>query len=128
MNIPFDWRQQLRESYPKRKGHQNWQQCGERIARHLKNGESWDEMLIGAKNYRKLCAEENTEPCYISQATTFYGPKMLWTEYQEMDDCSNAPSLDDKAQDVGLTRADGESDEHLSGRIGIAMTRKAYAI
>lgn len=34
--------------------------------------------------------------------------------------------LDDEAADLGLTRQDGESDESLKRRIGIAQTMKAY--
>lgn len=118
----------LRDAYPKRKGDQGWGAVRRQIPRHIENGESWEEMIRGAHNYRKFCAENQEDTRFIKQARTFYGPDLWWHEWQEMPDDSNDISLDDEAETLGLTRGDGEDDESLKRRIGIAETMRQYNI
>lgn len=123
--LPKDWRKQISAVYPKRNG-QGWINAGTKIAEHLANGESFDEMLRGADNYRKCCAEEGTEPQYIRMAQTFFGPNMWWLEFQENESVENELTLDDKAAEYDIIRQEDEDDTSLKTRIGVAMTRKQY--
>ena len=120
--LPNDWRQQLMKVYPKRKG-QGWVKAGKQIEKHLANGEDFEEMLRGADNYRRHCAESGE---FVRMAQTFFGPNMWWLEFEDDDTAENAITLDDTAKDCGLVRAEGESDESLSRRIGIAQTKRLY--
>lgn len=119
---------ELRQAYPKRKGDNGWVECRNRIDTHLENGESWEEMLRGAHNYRKFCAENQEDTRFIKQARTFFGPNMWWLEWQEMPDDENTVSVDDEAEKLGLVRGEGEDDESLKRRIGIAQTMLQYNI
>ena len=120
--LPPDWRKQLQAVYPKRKG-QGWIKAGKQLEKHLENGESWDAILRGSDNYRRHCAASGE---FVRMAQTFFGPNMWWLEFQDDDTESNELTLDDTAKDCGLTRADGESDESLKRRIGIAQTKRLY--
>jgi hypothetical protein len=122
MELPKDWRQQLQKVYPKRRG-QGWVNAGKQIAKQLVSGESFEEMLIGADNYRRHCAVTGE---FVRMAQTFFGPNMWWTEYLDDEDCINEVTIDDQARDVGLVRQDGESDDHLKRRIGVAQTEAMY--
>lgn len=122
--LPEDWRQQLLKVYPKRNG-QGWQNAKRQILKHLENGESFEEMLRGADNYRKHIALSGE---FVRMAQTFFGPNLWWLEFQEDDEISNEFTLDDDAAQYGLTRADGESDESLRRRVGTAQTKKQYGI
>ncbi len=98
--------------------------AGKQIAKHLDNGESFEEMLKGADNYRRYIAESGE---FVRMAQTFFGPNMWWLEYDDAD-CSNEITLDDKAKDHGITRQPNESDSDLNSRIGVAMTKQQYGI
>ncbi len=121
--IPKDWRQQLQAVYPRRRG-QGWIMAGKQIAKHLDNGESFDEMLKGADNYRRYIAESGE---FVRMSKTFFGPNMWWLEYDDAD-CSNEVTLEDTASDCGLTRAENETDESLKRRIGVAITKREYGL
>ena len=121
--IPKDWQKQLSTAYPKRKG-QGWVKTGQQIEKHIKDGQDFDEMLIGANNYRKHCA---TSGEFVRMAQTFFGPNLWWLEFQDDDDDTNEITLDDTARDCGLERQEGEGDESLTRRIGISMTNRKYA-
>ena len=123
MKCPPDWRQQLREAYPKRQG-QGWTNVGKQIHKHIENGESWDEMLAGANAYRRYIAQTETEPAFIKMAATFFGPGLWWLEYDE--DEGNEITLDDQANEFNLIRQENENDESLKARIGVAMTKRQY--
>lgn len=124
MELPKDWRQQLLKAYPKRNG-QGWMRAKAQIERHLQNGESWDEMVLGANNYRKHIAVSGE---FVRMAQTFFGPNMWWLEFLESENCSNEITLDDEAGEYGLVRGDGESDESLKKRIGTAQTKSKYGL
>ena len=119
--LPTDWRQQLSKVYPKRNG-QGWVNAKRQILVHLKEGESWEEMLLGADNYRKYIVESGE---FVRMAQTFFGPNMWWTEFQESVG-ENEITLDDTAKDLNLERQENESDASLNSRIGIAQTNKLY--
>ena len=125
MKLPPDWRKQLQAVYPKRNG-QGWIKAGEKIEEHLANGESFEEMLRGADNYRKCCAKEGTEPQYIRMAQTFFGPNMWWLEFMELEDAENELTLDDEAAEYGIQRQENEGDDSLKVRLGVAMTKRQY--
>jgi hypothetical protein len=120
--LPQDWRQQLSKVYPKRNG-QGWQNAKRQIIKHLEEGESFEEMLTGADNYRRHIAESGE---FVRMAQTFFGPAMFWTEFQESVVAENEVTLDDEAGDLGLKRGPNESDESLKTRIGIAQTKALY--
>ena len=120
--LPTDWRQQLSKVYPKRNG-QGWVNAKRQILKHLSEGEDFEEMLLGADNYRKYIAESGE---FVRMAQTFFGPQMFWTEFQELVVTENEITLDDTAKELGLERQENESDESLNGRIGIAQTKKLY--
>jgi hypothetical protein len=122
MSLPPDWRKQLQAVYPKRNG-QGWVKAGQQIQKHLQDGESFDDMLIGADNYRKHCAVSGE---FVRMAQTFFGPNMWWLEFMEFEDEKNELTLDDKAAEYGLKRQDGEDDNSLNTRLGVAMTREKY--
>ena len=109
---PKDWRKQISAVYPKRNG-QGWIKTGEQIAKHLADGESFEEMLLGADNYRKCCAVEETEPRFIKMAQTFFGPNMWWLEFLECETAENELTLDDKAAEYDIKRQEGEDDASL---------------
>ncbi len=119
--LPPDWFEQLRAAYPRRKG-QGWVAAKRQILKHLDNGESFDEILKGTHCYRRYIAESGE---FVRMARTHFGPQMFWLEFDD-DDCSNEITLDDTAGDCGLTRAEGEDNESLNKRIGIAQTKAMY--
>ncbi len=119
--LPPNWRQQLQAVYPRRRG-QGWVMAGKQIAKHLDNGESFEDMLRGADNYRRYIAESGE---FIRMAKTFFGPQMFWLEFDD-DDCTNEITLDDTAKDAGIERQPNESDESLKQRIGISQTNSMY--
>lgn len=124
MDLPEDWRQQLLRAYPKRSG-QGWVRAGQQIERHLQNGESWDEMLVGANNYRKHCARSGE---FVRMAQTFFGPNMWWLEFQDDTEAENVITLDDECAAFNIARQPGESDEALKVRLGTAQTKAKYGI
>ena len=122
--LPDDWQKQLSAVYPKRKG-QGWQNAKRQILQHLKNGESFDEMLRGSDNYRKHIAVSGE---FVRMAQTFFGPNMWWLEFLDDEEVENEYTLDDEASKYGLTRGENESDESLKRRIGTAQTKRQYGI
>jgi hypothetical protein len=62
------------ELYPKRPNN-NRAEAWEAWSARLKTGESEAEMLAGTKTYAAWVTATNTEPKYVKQAATFYGPK-----------------------------------------------------
>lgn len=121
-NLPPDWRDQLKAVYPKRKG-QGWLEAKKQILKHLKNGESFEEMLQGAKNYRRHVALTGE---HVRMAQTFFGPTMWWTEFLDDEDTTNELTLDDQCREYGIERQPKESDTKLKKRLGIAMTNRMY--
>ena len=121
--LPEDWKQQIKNAYPKRQG-QGWKLAFQKIEAHVKNGEKFSEILKGANSYRCYCIENEIEPQFIKMAVTFFGPGEWWNEYDEVEE--NVMTLDDEAGKLGIARQEGESDESLKRRIGIAQTMKAY--
>ncbi len=128
MALPKDWEQQIRAAYPKRTGGQGWGHVRKRIPQLVKQGEAFENILAGTKRYaalQKAIGNEGTP--YVMQARTFYGPGEWWCEEYELPtDGSVELSLDQEAFQYGLTRAEGEDDESLSKRLGIAMTNARY--
>lgn len=122
--LPKDWKQQIRDAYPKRQG-QGWKLAFEKIQVHIKNGADFFEMVKGANSYRCYCIENEIEPQYIKMACTFFGPGEWWLEYDELVE-ENALSLDDKASKLGLTRQSGENDESLQRRMVTAEMLVKY--
>lgn len=120
--LPSDWRKQLQAVYPKRRG-QGWADAGRKIEKHLKDGASFEEMVRGADNYRRHCAQTGE---FVRMAKTFFGPDMWWEEFLDDDDVTNELTLDDEGKQYGLVRQPGEEDESFKRRIGVAMTRKMY--
>ena len=124
--LPKDWQKQIKDAYPKRQG-QGWKLAFQKIQAHIKNGHDFEDILKGANNYRKYCAENEIDSQYIKMAVTFFGPGEWWNEYDEVQ-VANELTLDDIASSLGLTRQSGESDESLKRRIGNAQTLKQYGM
>ena len=122
--LPHDWQKLIKLAYPKRRG-QGWKIAFEKIEKHVEDGHTFEDILKGADNYRRYCAENEIEAKYIKMASTFFGPGEWFYEYDDLDE-SNELTLDDMASSLGLTRQEGETDDHLKMRIGHAQTMKAY--
>lgn len=72
----------VRPHYPARSGHQKWKEAQARFVAHRKKGQPLDDIIAGVKGYAAHCVSTGiagTER--VSQATTFFGPGMLWTEW-----------------------------------------------
>ena len=119
--LPPDWKQQLLKVYPKRQG-QGWVNTEKWITKHLEAGEDFEAMLSGANSYRRYIA---TSGEFVKMAQTFFGPSKFWLEFDD-EDCANEVTLDDEAQQFDIKRQQGEGDEHLKKRLGVAMTKKQY--
>ena len=126
--LPPDWLQQIREAYPKRIGGQGWGHVKKRVPALIKVGESFDDMLEGCEGYSRMLKDTGkygTE--FVMQARTFFGPGEWWLETYDLLARDYVKTLDEKASDVGLVRSDGEPDESLQKRIGIAQTKAIYS-
>lgn len=71
--------QSFKKVYPKRTGAQPWSRAKRAFLARLKNGDTSEQMLDGAKRYARYCEETdilNTE--YVMQAATFLGPERMF--------------------------------------------------
>jgi hypothetical protein len=126
--LPEDWLDQIRQHYPKRAGGHGWGHLKKRIPELIRVGHDFEEMLEGVKRYAALqLAIGNVGTPYVMQARTFFGPGEWWLEdYDLPTDGSVELTLDQQAEQYGITRQEGEGDESLKKRLGIAMTMKKY--
>ena len=127
--LPTNWLNQIRDAYPKRIGGQGWGHVKKRIPALIKAGERFDDMLNGCEGYSRMLKDTGkygTE--FVMQARTFFGPGEWWLEEYSFSEGEYVKSLDDKATEVGLTRAPNETDESLEKRIGTAETKQRYGI
>ena len=127
--LPTDFLDQIKAVYPKRVGGQGYGHVKKRIPQLIQAGETWEGLLEGAKRYAALMdATGQTRTPYVMQARTFYGPGEWWLEdYELPTDGSVQLTLDQEAAQHDLIRQDGESDESLKRRMGVAMTKARYA-
>ena len=128
--LPDGWLKVIRAAYPKRTGGQGWGHLKTRIPTLVADGECFADLLDGAKKYAALMnATGQTGTLYVMQARTFYGPGEWWLEdYDLPRDGSVELSLDQQAEQYGLARGQGESDDSLRSRVGTAVTKKQYGL
>ena len=127
--LPPDWLPQIKAAYPMRKGAYGWYD----LKRHMKAriaDFSWDDIIEGTKRFRKFAVEDEIwGTCFVMQPVKFYGRGCYFTEDWATDIAASPQmTLDAEAEDYGLVRADGESDESLKHRLGIAQTMKIHKI
>ena len=124
--LPDDWLEQIKQHYPKRKGSYGWWE----LERHVKarlNQFTWEQIDKGTRRYRNFAILEDIYgTSFVMQPIRFYGTGCYFMEDWQTEIESAQLNVDDTAQEHGLTRAEGESDESLNKRIGIAQTRKLY--
>ena len=126
MSLPPDWLKQIRDVYPKRTGGQGWGNVKRLVPALIERGESFEDLLDGAERYGEYCRTTNEK--YVRMAQTFFGPGEWWLEdYDIPRDGSVELTLDQEAEGYSLKRQDGESDDSLRRRLGIAMTNQRYA-
>ncbi len=84
-HFPDDWLAQIKEHYPRRKGGYGWYDLERHInARSAKF--TWDEMIAGAKRYRKFAISESIYGTpYVMQPARFFGRCCYFTEPWETD-------------------------------------------
>ncbi len=124
--LPSDWLKQIRAVYPRRNNGQGWGNVKKLVPELIKKGESFEDLLDGAKRYGEFCAATNEK--YVRMAQTFFGPGEWWLEdYDIPRDGSVELTMDQQAEDLGIKRQPGESDESFSHRFGIAQTQRMYA-
>lgn len=125
--LPSDWLKQIQKAYPRRTGGQGWGYVKRRIPELIKKGETFEDLLAGAQQYGDLCRATNEK--FVRMARTFYGPDEWWLEdYELPSDGSVELTVDQEAELCGLQRQNGETDEQLMHRIGVAQTNKKYGI
>jgi hypothetical protein len=125
--LPDDYMKQLQSVYPKRHGGQGWRKVRtELIPKLIKEGVTFEDLLEAAKGYGDYCRATNDQ--YVRMAQTFFGPGGWWEEeYDIPTDGSVELTLDQEATKYGIMRQEGEDDESLRNRVGIAMTKQRYA-
>lgn len=108
--------------YPKRPGNSKADAFKQWKAR-IKGGATPEEMINGVIAYAKYCRIERTEPNYVKQAATFFGPgkhyEADWSPARRAEDRGlpplhmrgSAPDLDAQRQ-----RASDEAKAKLTGR------------
>ena len=90
---------------------------------------TWDEIIDGTKRFRKFAIEDEIwGTCFVMQPVRFYGRGCFFTEDWATESAPATVTLDLQAEKYAIVRADGESDESMKGRIGVAQTRKIYNI
>lgn len=83
--LPEDWFDQIRKAYPKRSGGQGWGHVRKIVPRLIENGESFEDLLDGAKRYATFMRATSQERSpYVMQARTFFGPGEWWMEEYEL--------------------------------------------
>ena len=81
MDLPDDWLGQIREVYPRRPGGQGWGTVKRLVPALVKQGNDFEDILKGAKEYGDLCRMEKTEGGpFVRMAQTFFGPGEWWME------------------------------------------------
>ncbi len=127
-SLPSDWLDQIRRAYPKRVGGQGWGHLRKRVPALIQQGESFESLLDGVRRYAALMKATGQEKTpYVKQACTFFGPGEWWLEdYDLPDDGSVQLTVDQEAEKYGLQRQEGESDESLRRRVGVAQTKAMY--
>lgn len=123
--LPSDWLEQIKSVYPRRSGGQGWGYVKRRIPDLVEQGHTFAELFEGAKEYGEYCRATNNK--YVRMARTFFGPDEWWLEdYDIPRDGSAELTLDQEAEEYDLVRQEGESDESLKQRLGIAVTKRMY--
>tara|TARA_B100000315_G_scaffold228300_1_gene236895 strand:+ start:237 stop:926 length:690 start_codon:yes stop_codon:yes gene_type:complete len=70
------------QKYPSRKPHSNPKKPAlKKFTAAVKNGTEPEAIILGAENYAKYVQQENIEPKYVKQATTFLNQN-CWEEFQ----------------------------------------------
>lgn len=77
---PMQWAD-IRVHYPARVGSQDWRRALVAANARIREGDSWDDLLAGAKRYAAFCkatGKAGTE--YVMQAARFFGPSRAYAE------------------------------------------------
>lgn len=93
---------QFRFAYPPRAGAQPWRRAIAAIRTRLQEGDSWADIIDGAKRYRAFCeatGKVNTE--YVMQVATFVGPER---HYMAQWTLPATPAADESPEQQALRR------------------------
>jgi hypothetical protein len=78
--------EKLKAVGPRRRGSHVWKAVERQIARHLTDGEDFEQMVLGWQNYARHCRQTGSDGTeFVMMARTFFGRDMHWQEWAEMD-------------------------------------------
>jgi hypothetical protein len=78
--------EKLKAVGPRRRGSHVWKAVERQIARHLIDGEDFEQMVLGWQNYARHCKQTGSDGTeFVMMARTFFGRDMHWQEWAEMD-------------------------------------------
>ncbi len=78
--------EKLKAVGPTRRGSHVWKAVERLIARHLSDGEDFEQMVLGWQNYARHCRQTGSEGTeFVMMARTFFGRDLHWQERAEMD-------------------------------------------
>ena len=106
--LPDDYMDHLKAVYPHRRNGQGWGYVKKRVPELIKEGNTWDDILAGAKSYGDFCRATKEE--YVRMARTFYGPDEWWQEDYALPERKynkpQEPSTSEKNADIIKFNAD----------------------
>ncbi len=92
---------EFKEAYPERSGAQPWPRALKTIRARLKEGDTWDAILAGARRYADYCDSiDRTGTEFVLQAATFCGPDKHYLELWKPP-ATKSERLQDKNIDAG---------------------------
>lgn len=113
--LPEDWFEQIRSSYPRRDGGQGWPIARRKIEGALAGGAEFGRILAGTRNYASYCKRTGKVGTEMTmQAQRFFGPGLYWDEYADIDGRSPQQiaqdakweGLERRAKALGFTTVD----------------------
>jgi len=114
--LPNDWLKQLKLVYPKRGAGQGWGKVKKLVHILIEDGESWEDILAGAKRYGDYCRATNEQ--YVRMAQTFYGPDEWWQEDYELPG-SNSKGMPKEITDQERAEDKRKADKELANYLKV---------
>ncbi len=107
--------EKLKAVGPTRRGSHVWKAVERLVARHIADGEDFEQMVLGWQNYARHCRQTGSEGTeFVMMARTFFGRDMHWLEWAELDLRTPAQvaqdtkwaALEDRARALGFNTVD----------------------
>lgn len=78
---PIERFDEIQSAYPRRPGHQRWQDARNHIRARLREGDTIDQMIAGVQRYARFCEVEDIVGTHrVLQAATFFGTNRCYRE------------------------------------------------